>query len=101
MNRRADVFVVGGGPAGLVAAIAACRQGLSVIVADGADHPIDKPCGEGLIPETQWRSRSSTSTFRSQRDSVFAASGFSMADNQVCAEYPAGTGDRHPSNGIA
>ena len=53
MNRDADVFVVGGGPAGLVAGIAARRQGLSVIVADSADHPIDKPCGEGLIPETQ------------------------------------------------
>jgi menaquinone-9 beta-reductase len=45
-----DVFVAGGGPAGLATAIAARRHGLSVIVADGALAPIDKPCGEGLLP---------------------------------------------------
>jgi flavin-dependent dehydrogenase len=46
-----DVFVVGGGPAGLATAIAARRHGLSVVVADGAVPPIDKPCGEGLMPD--------------------------------------------------
>lgn len=46
-----DVFIVGGGPAGLATAIAARRRGLSVVVADGAVPPIDKPCGEGLMPD--------------------------------------------------
>lgn len=46
-----DVFVVGGGPAGLATAIAARRHGLSVVVADGAVPPIDKTCGEGLMPD--------------------------------------------------
>jgi flavin-dependent dehydrogenase len=46
-----DVFIVGGGPAGLATAIAARRHGLSVVVADGAVPPIDKPCGEGLMPD--------------------------------------------------
>jgi flavin-dependent dehydrogenase len=46
-----DVFVIGGGPAGLAAAIAARKRGLSVIVADGAQPPIDKACGEGLMPD--------------------------------------------------
>jgi menaquinone-9 beta-reductase len=46
-----DVFVAGGGPAGLATALAARRRGLSVIVADGAVAPIDKPCGEGLLPD--------------------------------------------------
>lgn len=46
-----DVFVAGGGPAGLTAAIAARRRGLSVVLADGAVPPIDKPCGEGLMPD--------------------------------------------------
>ncbi len=46
-----DVFVVGGGPAGLATAIAARRHGLSVLVADGAIPPIDKSCGEGLMPD--------------------------------------------------
>ena len=46
-----DVFVVGGGPAGLATAIAARRRGLSVLVADGTLPPIDKACGEGLMPD--------------------------------------------------
>src|SRR5258708_24881928 len=51
-NSKADVFVMGGGPAGLAAAIAACQRGMSVVVADGTEPPIDKACGEGLMPET-------------------------------------------------
>ncbi len=50
-SNSVDVFVVGGGPAGLATAIAARRRGLSVTVADGAVPPIDKPCGEGLMPD--------------------------------------------------
>jgi flavin-dependent dehydrogenase len=46
-----DVFVIGGGPAGLAAAIAARQQGLRVMVADGAMPPIDKACGEVLMPD--------------------------------------------------
>lgn len=46
-----DVVVVGGGPAGIAAAIAAALQGFSVTVLDSRKPPIDKPCGEGLLPE--------------------------------------------------
>ncbi len=46
-----DVFIVGGGPAGLAAAIAARRRGLQVILADAAEAPADKCCGEGLMPD--------------------------------------------------
>jgi menaquinone-9 beta-reductase len=46
-----DVFVIGGGPAGLAAAIAAREKGLRVVVADGCEPPIDKACGEGLLPD--------------------------------------------------
>ena len=46
-----DVLVVGGGPAGLATAIAARRKGLSVVIADGTVPPIDKSCGEGLMPD--------------------------------------------------
>ncbi len=49
--RATDVFVIGGGPAGLAAAIAARRKGLDVTLADGACPPIDKACGEGLMPD--------------------------------------------------
>ena len=47
----ADVFVIGGGPAGLAAAISARQQGLSVVLAEGAKPPIDKACGEALMPD--------------------------------------------------
>lgn len=52
MGLSTDVLIVGGGPAGLAAAIAARKKGLSVIVVDGAKPPIDKACGEGLLPGT-------------------------------------------------
>jgi len=47
----ADVLVVGGGPAGIATAIAASLKGLRVVVADARRPPIDKPCGEGLLPK--------------------------------------------------
>jgi menaquinone-9 beta-reductase len=47
---QSDVFIVGAGPAGLACAIAAARQGLQVEVIDAAKPPIDKACGEGLLP---------------------------------------------------
>jgi menaquinone-9 beta-reductase len=51
MGCDTDVFVVGGGPAGLAAAIAARLKGFRVTVADGAKPPITKACGEGLLPD--------------------------------------------------
>jgi flavin-dependent dehydrogenase len=51
MNRPEHAFVIGGGPAGLVAAIGLRRKGLRVTVADGGDAPSDKACGEGILPE--------------------------------------------------
>ena len=51
MVKSTDIFVIGGGPAGLATAIAARQRGFDVVVADGAQPPIDKPCGEGLMPD--------------------------------------------------
>jgi flavin-dependent dehydrogenase len=47
----AEVLIVGAGPAGIATAIAASQRGLRVTVADVRRPPIDKPCGEGLLPE--------------------------------------------------
>jgi flavin-dependent dehydrogenase len=52
MGRETEILVIGGGPAGLAAAIAARKKGFEVTVADGAKPPIDKACGEGLMPNT-------------------------------------------------
>jgi geranylgeranyl reductase family protein len=47
---RADVLVVGAGPAGSAAAAWAARGGAEVVLADAAVFPRDKTCGDGLTP---------------------------------------------------
>ena len=47
---RYDVAVVGAGPAGSAAALAACRAGARVVLIDRSDFPRDKPCGDGIAP---------------------------------------------------
>jgi flavin-dependent dehydrogenase len=47
----ADVLIVGAGPAGIATAIAASQKGLHAILVDARKPPIDKACGEGLLPE--------------------------------------------------
>jgi menaquinone-9 beta-reductase len=51
-STQPDVLIVGGGPAGLAAAIASAREGLHVEVIDAMKPPIDKACGEGLMPDS-------------------------------------------------
>jgi geranylgeranyl reductase family protein len=46
-----DVVVVGAGPAGSAAALAARRAGASVLLLDRAGFPRDKPCGDGIAAE--------------------------------------------------
>lgn len=49
-TQSTDVLVVGAGPAGSSAATWAARFGRDVILADSAEFPRDKPCGDGLTP---------------------------------------------------
>ena len=44
------ILIVGGGPVGLAAAIHARLAGMEVLVFDRQTLPIDKACGEGLMP---------------------------------------------------
>ena len=47
-----EVLVVGGGPVGLAAAIEARLAGRDVVVVEPRATPVDKACGEGLMPGT-------------------------------------------------
>jgi menaquinone-9 beta-reductase len=100
MVEGTDVFVVGGGPAGLAAAIAARREGFRVVVADGAQPPIDKACGEGLLPDT-------IASLRELGVSLPASEGYSLRgirfvgrDSEVASSFPdggLGVGVRRPA----
>jgi len=50
MTTDTQVLVAGGGPVGLAAAIEARLAGLEVTVVEPRATPIDKACGEGLMP---------------------------------------------------
>jgi geranylgeranyl reductase family protein len=47
-----DVAVIGAGPAGASAALAARRAGASVLLLDRSDFPRDKACGDGIAAHT-------------------------------------------------
>jgi flavin-dependent dehydrogenase len=47
----AEVVVVGGGPAGLATALALRQRNVDVVVVDRRVPPVDKACGEGLMPD--------------------------------------------------
>ena len=45
-----DLVIAGGGPVGLATALYAARAGLDVEVREPRPGPVDKACGEGLMP---------------------------------------------------
>ena len=45
-----DLVVAGGGPVGLVTGLLAARAGLDVVIREPRRGPVDKACGEGLMP---------------------------------------------------
>jgi flavin-dependent dehydrogenase len=87
-----DVFVVGGGPAGLAAAIAARQRGLQVTVADGAAPPIDKPCGEGLMPDSLRALRELGVEVAPDDCYPFRGIRFVSSGSEVAASFPNGHG---------
>jgi flavin-dependent dehydrogenase len=89
--KNADVFVIGGGPAGLAAAIAARRRGFDVQVADGAVPPIDKACGEGVMPDGIAAARS-LGLDLAPAGHIFRGIQFVGAATAVQAEFPHGHG---------
>ncbi len=48
---RADLVIVGAGPAGLATAVFAAQRGLRAVVLEQSRPPLDKACGEGVLPQ--------------------------------------------------
>ena len=86
-----DVFIIGGGPAGLATAIAARSHDLSVVVADGALPPIDKACGEGLMPDGVEALRNLGITIPENESYPFCGIRFVCDGTKAEATFPRGT----------
>jgi flavin-dependent dehydrogenase len=84
-----DLLVAGGGPVGLAVAIRGRLAGLDVTVVEPRSTPVDKACGEGLMP----------SAVRALRDigvevdgHPFAGIGYVAGERRVEARFPHGPG---------
>jgi len=92
LPRSTDVFIIGGGPAGLAAAIAMRQRGLRVLVADSAKPPIDKACGEGLMPDSLAALSALGVTLDGCESAAFRGIKFLGAGSAITADFPQGMG---------
>jgi flavin-dependent dehydrogenase len=84
-----DLLVVGGGPAGLATALRGARAGLEVVVVERRTGPIDKACGEGLMPHTL---RQLESLGVQAKGKTFRGISYTDGTRQVDAPFTIGTG---------
>jgi flavin-dependent dehydrogenase len=87
-----DVIVIGAGPAGIATAIAANQKGLRAIVFDARTPPIDKPCGEGLLPQGVAALRSLGIHLNSNNANPFAGIRFTGGGSSAYAKFPDAAG---------
>jgi flavin-dependent dehydrogenase len=92
MTTRTDVYVIGGGPAGLAAAIALRMQRFTVTLTDCAVPPIDKTCGEGLLPDSVAALDELGISIPSGVGFRFKGVRFTDGESSVLADFPNGTG---------
>ncbi|WP_263357688.1 NAD(P)/FAD-dependent oxidoreductase [Acidicapsa ligni] len=96
MKQSCDVLIVGGGPAGLAAAIALRRRGADVLLADSQRPPIDKACGEGLMPDALFELAQLGVVPRPNDGAPFIGIRFADGHSTVSATF-----DRDSSNGTS
>lgn len=87
-----DVFILGGGPAGLSAAIAARSSGFHVVLADAEKPPVEKPCGEGLMPDSLECAAELGISIPVTAGYPFRGIRFQSASDAVDAHFPNGHG---------
>ena len=89
---KSEVFIIGGGPAGLAAGIAARTAGFSVALADCAKPPIDKACGEGIMPDGLAALRALGVEIPAEFGFRFRGIKFVSGARAVNSDFPDGTG---------
>jgi menaquinone-9 beta-reductase len=87
-----DVVIVGGGPAGLATALLARHAGLSVVVLEPAELPVDRACGEGLMPDGLVRLEGLGVAMPAGRWAPFRGIRFVDGLNAVDGRFPSGSG---------
>ncbi len=92
MAKYADVLVIGAGPAGIATAIAASLKGLRVTVLDYRKPPIEKSCGEGLLPSAVTNLQSLGIHLDSGAGFPFRGIRFSDEEFSASARVAGGTG---------
>jgi menaquinone-9 beta-reductase len=90
--RETEVFIGGGGPAGLAAAIAARMAGFDVTVVDRFRPPIDKACGEGIMPDGLSVLKQLGVPIGSGQGNPFRGVRFINGNTAVEAKFPRGVG---------
>ena len=90
--RSAHTVILGGGPAGLAAAIALRQRGIDCLVIDALVPPIDKGCGEGLMPDALESLAALGIRPRPEHGYTFRGIRFSDSTRSVDAHFPHGTG---------
>ena len=100
LKQSCDVLIVGGGPAGLAAAIALRQRGADVMVADALRPPIDKACGEGLMPDALRELRGLGVEAGPEHGAPFTGIRFADQHSSVSAEFGDRNGAVAPGLGI-
>ncbi|HEY1498674.1 MAG TPA: FAD-dependent monooxygenase [Acidobacteriaceae bacterium] len=91
-NHHCDVCIIGAGPAGLAAAIALRQRGADVLLADALQPPIDKPCGEGLMPDSRSALAQLGIGLEPRHGAEFTGITFASHHARVAADFPSGRG---------
>lgn len=92
MNTSKNVVVIGAGPAGIAAAIAANQVGFRSVVLDARLPPVDKACGEGILPHGVAALRELGVRLDSSIALPFSGIRFLDEESSACAEFSGGPG---------